>query len=192
MVVLRNALPHQAPQKRARAWSAWRWQPRWATVRFSATTETRFISVGRCEAASARCIPIDTDTTCANILNRMLVYEFPSFCLSVDRRKWRRRCDDRKNSGMPEVGFLASDAEDRTHFSAWCLVSSPLILGHNIRDQTQTSKIWPIITNEQAISVKQKFAGHPGGLVASWNLHPDADAYSPTGLRCICNFLGKS
>jgi len=48
---------------------------------------------------------------------------------------------------MLEVGFLASDAEDRTHFSAWCIVSSPLVLGHNISDQTQTSKIWPIVTN---------------------------------------------
>ena len=74
---------------------------------------------------------------------------------------------------MLEVGFLASDAEDRTHFAAWCVVSSPLVLGHNISDQTQTSKIWPIVTNKQAIDVNQKFAGHPGGLVTSWNLNPD-------------------
>ena len=82
---------------------------------------------------------------------------------------------------MLEVGFLASDAEDRTHFSAWCIVSSPLVLGHNISDQGQTSKIWPIITNEQAINVNQKFAGHPGGLVTSSNLDSDAGADSPTG-----------
>jgi hypothetical protein len=86
---------------------------------------------------------------------------------------------------MLEVGFLASDAEDRTHFAAWCVVSSPLVLGHNISDQTQTSKIWPIITNKQAIDVNQKFAGHPGGLVTSWNLNPDTHVDPSTGACSI-------
>jgi hypothetical protein len=82
---------------------------------------------------------------------------------------------------MLEVGFLANDAEDRTHFSAWCIVSSPLVLGHNISDQMQTSKIWPIITNTQAIDVNQKFAGHPGGLVTSWNIGHDNVSDASTG-----------
>jgi hypothetical protein len=82
---------------------------------------------------------------------------------------------------MLEVGFLANDAEDRTHFSAWCIVSSPLVLGHNISDQTQTSKIWPIVTNQKAIDVNQNFAGHTGGLVTSWNLNSEILVNDPTG-----------
>jgi hypothetical protein len=84
---------------------------------------------------------------------------------------------------MLEVGFLANDAEDRTHFSAWCIVSSPLVLGHNISDQVQTSKIWPIITKTQAIDVNQKFAGHPGGLVTSWNIGHDNVSDASTGRK---------
>jgi hypothetical protein len=95
-----------------------------------------------------------------------------------------------------EVGFLASDGEDRTHFAAWCVVSSPVVLGHNISDQTQTFKIWPIITNEQAIGVNQKFAGHPGGLVTSWNLdsrvHPSTGSFAFSASFCNAHILAAS
>ena len=40
------------------------------------------------------------------------------------------------------IRFSRQWCQDRTIFSAWCIVSSPLVLGHIISDQTQTSKGW--------------------------------------------------
>ncbi|GBG33929.1 Alpha-galactosidase [Hondaea fermentalgiana] len=66
---------------------------------------------------------------------------------------------------MLEVGLLANEAEDRTHFAAWVITSSPLILGHRITDEKVTTRIWPIISNKLAISINQEWAGHPGRVV---------------------------
>jgi hypothetical protein len=74
---------------------------------------------------------------------------------------------------MMEVGKLASFEEDRAHFGAWVVVSSPLILGHDLVDDTINDLIWPIITNPLAIRISQSFAEgdafHPGGLVRSFD-----------------------
>lgn len=70
---------------------------------------------------------------------------------------------------MLEVGNLASFEEDRAHFGAWCIVSSPLILGFNLSDRATYQRVWPIISNKEAIAVNQNWAGHPGMLVRSWN-----------------------
>ncbi len=69
---------------------------------------------------------------------------------------------------MLEVGRLASFVEDRSHFGAWCIISSPLILGHDLRDANVTARVWPIIANTEAIAINQAWAGHPGKLVRSW------------------------
>ena len=66
---------------------------------------------------------------------------------------------------MLEVGRLATFSEDRTHFGAWCIVSSPLILGHDVNNEAAVNEIWPIISNKEAIAVNQAWAGHPGRLV---------------------------
>eukprot|EP00039_Didymoeca_costata_P013691 m.212146 g.212146 ORF g.212146 m.212146 type:complete len:570 (-) comp15848_c0_seq7:67-1776(-) len=65
---------------------------------------------------------------------------------------------------MLEVGNMATYEEDRTHFAAWCIVSSPLVLGYNVLDDSTTEKIWDIITNKEAIAVNQQWEGHPGKL----------------------------
>lgn len=65
---------------------------------------------------------------------------------------------------MLEVGRLASFEQDRTHFGAWAITSSPLILGHRVVDDQINGKIWPIIANKAAIAVNQQWAGHPGLL----------------------------
>jgi hypothetical protein len=69
---------------------------------------------------------------------------------------------------MLEVGNLAAFEESRTHFGAWCIVSSPLILGHDITNDTITDAVWEIIANKEAIAVNQNWAGSPGRLVRSW------------------------
>jgi len=56
--------------------------------------------------------------------------------------------------------------ESRSHFGAWCVVSSPLILGFDLRDSKKMDSVWDIITNTEALAVSQSWAGHPGRLVA--------------------------
>lgn len=70
---------------------------------------------------------------------------------------------------MMEVGRMASRAEDRTHFGAWVITSSPLILGYDLNDDSITDKIWDFISNKEAIAINQNWAGHPGRLVRNWN-----------------------
>merc|ERR1712091_438403 len=66
---------------------------------------------------------------------------------------------------MMEVGRMANFYEDRSHFGAWCITSSPLILGYDLNDESITDKIWEIIANKEAIAVNQAWAGHPGRQV---------------------------
>lgn len=60
---------------------------------------------------------------------------------------------------MLEVGNLANATEDRTHFSAWCIVSSPLILSFNLSDPLRMDRAWPIVTNHRLLAVNQMWAG---------------------------------
>lgn len=69
---------------------------------------------------------------------------------------------------MLEVGNIRGSlavTESRTHFGAWCVVSSPLILGLDLLDKSRVDSIWEIISNKEAIAVNQAWAGHPGRLV---------------------------
>ena len=67
---------------------------------------------------------------------------------------------------MLEVGRMPGGlVEDRTHFGAWCVTSSPLILGYDLRDGATTDRVWPVIANTEAIAVNQVWAGHPGRRV---------------------------
>merc|ERR1712156_466024 len=68
-----------------------------------------------------------------------------------------------------EVGRMANYQEDRTHFGAWAITSSPLILGYDLNDESVTDKIWDIISNQEVISVNQHWEGHPGRLVKEWD-----------------------
>jgi len=75
---------------------------------------------------------------------------------------------------MLEVGVRLSEAEARTHFAAWCVTSSPLILGFDLADAQQLDAVWPIIANREALRVSQTWAGHPGRLVANSSKYFDA------------------
>jgi hypothetical protein len=54
--------------------------------------------------------------------------------------------------------------EARTHFNAWCIVSSPLTLSHDVTNGTITDNIWPIITNTEALAVSAAWAGFSGSV----------------------------
>mmetsp|Transcript_19333 Transcript_19333/g.31793 ORF Transcript_19333/g.31793 Transcript_19333/m.31793 type:complete len:457 (-) Transcript_19333:1017-2387(-) len=65
---------------------------------------------------------------------------------------------------MLEVGRLPNFEEDRAHFGAWVITSSPLILGHDMANETTMKRIWPIISNKRLIEINQAWAGTPGAL----------------------------
>ena len=48
---------------------------------------------------------------------------------------------------------------DQTHFSAWCVVSSPLILDFDLTNNDTMNAVWDIITNPETIAVAQTWAG---------------------------------
>eukprot|EP01079_Euglenida_sp_SAG-EU17-18_P002598 gene2598-3301_t len=94
---------------------------------------------------------------------------------------------------MLEVGNFNGPlavTESRTHFGAWCVVSSPLFISFDVtndkRFPTQLlDQVWPIISNREAIAVNQEWGGHPGRLAAEGpNWQAWAKPYShPTGGR---------
>jgi len=66
--------------------------------------------------------------------------------------------DNPGGHGPPGLNLI----EARSHFGAWCIVSSPLILSHDVNNDTIMDEIWPIISNKMAIAVNQAWAGHSG------------------------------
>lgn len=52
--------------------------------------------------------------------------------------------------------------EARSHFSAWCIVSAPLVISHDLRNETVSKAVWPIIANTEAIAINQAWHGHSG------------------------------
>ena len=70
-----------------------------------------------------------------------------------------------------EVGNLANATEDRSHFGAWVIMSSPLILSFNLSDPVRVARAWPFITNRALLAINQRWAGSPGkrlALTSSW------------------------
>ena len=70
-------------------------------------------------------------------------------------------------SVMPTRGGLnfLTLVEARTHFAAWCIVSSPLILSHDLTNHSTMDAVWPIITNREALAVNDAWAADAGVLV---------------------------
>ena len=66
--------------------------------------------------------------------------------------------------------------EARSHFGAWAIVSSPLILGLNLTDVAEVQKHWETITNRDAIEVNQDYAGFSGSLFAQ---SEEMDTFTP-------------
>ena len=58
--------------------------------------------------------------------------------------------------------------EERSHFSLWCIVSAPLILGFDMTNGTHMDRVWPTITNPDILMINEQWAGHPGTLVKAY------------------------
>jgi alpha-galactosidase len=54
---------------------------------------------------------------------------------------------------MLEVGNGLTPAEDRTHFSMWCMLAAPLIAGNDMRKMNAETKT--ILTNKEVIAINQ-------------------------------------
>ena len=69
---------------------------------------------------------------------------------------------------MPEH----NEAESRSHFSAWAIVSAPLTLGFDLTRTDQMAAAWPIVSNREVIQVSQSWvsnAEYPSGrLIKAW------------------------
>lgn len=61
---------------------------------------------------------------------------------------------------MLEVGNGMSENEDRAHFTLWCMMAAPLILGNDIRDMSPATK--SILTNKDVIAIDQDPLGVQG------------------------------
>jgi alpha-galactosidase len=69
---------------------------------------------------------------------------------------------------MMQVGNGGTNAaEDRAHFSLWCMMAAPLIAGNDIRNMSSTTR--GILTNGDAIRVNQDSLGKQGVRVTSGN-----------------------
>lgn len=92
------------------------------------------------------------------------------------------RHHSRKEDGMLLLGDVIglTKAESRTHFGAWCIVSSPLTLGHDVHDKEVNDHIWEIISNREAIAVNQAYDGDSGGVY-----------YTSTTMICIMPWTGN-
>ncbi|MBS7233122.1 glycoside hydrolase family 27 protein [Flavobacterium psychroterrae] len=78
------------------------------------------------------------------------------------------RKDIRKYSGpdhwndfdMMEVGNEMNDIEDKSHFSMWCMMASPLVAGNDFRKMSKETLA--ILTNKELIAVDQDKLGIQG------------------------------
>lgn len=55
--------------------------------------------------------------------------------------------------------------EDRSQFGIWAIVSSPLVLSVDLTNHAMLDRIWPILSNREAIAVNQHWNGSPGQLL---------------------------
>lgn len=60
-------------------------------------------------------------------------------------------------------GYGLNLAETRSHFGAWAVVSSPLILSHNVNNHSVMDRIWDLISNRLMIHINQVYVGDSGG-----------------------------
>lgn len=68
--------------------------------------------------------------------------------------------------------------ETRSHFGAWCIVSSPLTLSHDVNNDTIGDAVWPIIANKEAIAINQAWAGHSGSPFKQAETHVHLEDYN--------------
>lgn len=79
--------------------------------------------------------------------------------LNADLRQYAGP-DHWNDPDMLEVGNGMSVSEDRAHFSLWCMMAAPLILGNDLNNMTDETL--EIITNKSVIAIDQDTLGVQG------------------------------
>lgn len=85
------------------------------------------------------------------------------FMKIIDMRKGIRKYsgpDHWNDFDMLEVGNGMTVAEDRSHFTMWCMVASPLIAGNDFREMSDETL--QILTNKEMIAINQDKLGIQG------------------------------
>ncbi|WP_316794297.1 glycoside hydrolase family 27 protein [Pedobacter frigoris] len=59
---------------------------------------------------------------------------------------------------MLQVGRGMSEEEDRSHFTMWCIMNSPLLLGNDLR--TMTKQTLELVTNKEVVALNQDRLGY--------------------------------
>ena len=68
---------------------------------------------------------------------------------------------------MLEVGNGLDSTESRTHFAAFAITSSPLVLGFDLANQSLYDELYPTIANRRVININQQWAGSAGVLASN-------------------------
>lgn len=79
--------------------------------------------------------------------------------LNAELRKYAGP-DHWNDPDMLEVGNGMSVNEDRAHFTMWCMMAAPLILGNDLK--TMAQETFDIITNREVIAIDQDTLGIQG------------------------------
>jgi len=79
--------------------------------------------------------------------------------INANLRKWAGP-DHWNDPDMLEVGNGMSVNEDRAHFTMWCMMASPLILGNDLKNMSQETL--DILTNRDVIAIDQDSLGIQG------------------------------
>lgn len=80
--------------------------------------------------------------------------------------------------GTPRLSW----EEAQAHFAAWCVTSSPLVLGLDLANMTEYDTWWPVVSNTEAIAVNQAWAGEAGRMLA---VSDESTAFNvPAGRVC--------
>lgn len=69
--------------------------------------------------------------------------------------------DGSKGDSAPRLTLEQGMAE----FAAWCTVSSPLILGFDLGNDTEYDRWWPVVANPLALQIQASWAGLAGKLL---------------------------
>jgi hypothetical protein len=70
--------------------------------------------------------------------------------------------DGTVGDSAPRLSFEQAQAQ----LAGWCTVSSPLILGFDLANETEYNRWWPLLSNQRALGIQSAWAGSAGRLVA--------------------------
>lgn len=79
-------------------------------------------------------------------------------------RQFQSMCnasDGTAGDSAPRLSFEQGQAQ----LAGWCTVSSPLILGFDLANETEYNRWWPLLSNQRALGIQGAWAGSAGRLV---------------------------